>query len=55
MGIHTHTTLPRKERKEVIWGQRQICEITEWRKHCPENRRKAYFDSRVERKNPIWL
>jgi hypothetical protein len=44
LGIQTHTTLLRKERKEVIWWaeeikKRGIVEEAEWRDQSPEERR----------------
>jgi hypothetical protein len=41
LGIQTHTTLLRKERKEVIRGQRQIC--------AREQSRKTNLEKRKER------
>jgi hypothetical protein len=39
LGIQTHTTLLRKERKEVICGQRQICEEAESKDQSQEEKR----------------
>jgi hypothetical protein len=39
LGIQIYTTLLRKARKEVIWGQRHICKEEEWRKRSLEEKR----------------
>jgi hypothetical protein len=39
LGIQTHATLLRKERKEVISWEEEICKEAEWRDQSPEEGR----------------
>jgi hypothetical protein len=50
LGIHTHTTLLRKPRKEVILGTKEDRKDNRVEKNISRREERRFFDSGIERK-----